>query len=325
MCNVCGCAGGGATLETDHGHHHHGHDHDHHHDHDHGHGHDHDHGHHHDQGHSHDHDHAHEHRADGTIDYGTGPARAHVPGLSQSRMIEIERGILAKNDEFAEANRARFGESCLFAVNLLSSPGAGKTTLLVETLKALSGKIAAAVIEGDQQTSNDADRIRATGAPAIQINTGKGCHLDAQMVGRGVDALKPKAGGLLLIENVGNLVCPAGFDLGEAQRITLVSVTEGEDKPLKYPDAFTFADLVLVTKTDLAPHLDFDLELLKRNIARINPSAEVVCLSSKSREGFDAWLAWLAKARADWIEDLAREAEARAAQLRRSLTQGLSA
>ncbi|HEY0833908.1 MAG TPA: hydrogenase nickel incorporation protein HypB [Azospirillum sp.] len=275
MCVVCGCAG--ATVDGDG--HHHGHSHSHDHDHDHGHGHHH--GHHH--------------------DYGAGPARAHAPGLSQTRMVAIERGILAKNDAYAAENRQAFRRRGIFALNLLSSPGAGKTTLLVATLERLAGRMPAAVIEGDQQTSLDADRIRATGAPAVQINTGKGCHLDAHMIGHAVGSLALPERGLLFIENVGNLVCPAAFDLGEAKRVVLLSVTEGEDKPVKYPDIFAGADLVLINKVDAAPFLGVDLDALRAAVARVNPGAAVLHVSARTGEGMEDWLAWLMGERNGWL------------------------
>ena len=311
MCTVCGCSGDGAKIEGEGHHHHHDHDHDHDHHHDHGHH------HHHGDHRHHDHDHPHSHPH--THDYGQGPARAHVPGLSQTRMVEIEQGILAVNDGLARRNREFLAAGAQFALNFLSSPGSGKTTLLVETLKRLHGRLPVAVIEGDQQTSNDADRIRAAGAPAIQVNTGKGCHLDADMVRRALEALAPPEGGIVFIENVGNLVCPSGFDLGEARRVTLVSVTEGEDKPLKYPDAFAGADVVLVTKADLLPHLDFDFERLVANITRVNPTAPILPVSCKGAAGIEPWLDWLLAARKDWIGDLAALAEAKARSLRQSL------
>ncbi|PWR23154.1 hydrogenase nickel incorporation protein HypB [Zavarzinia compransoris] len=323
MCTVCGCAGDGAKVE---GHDHHDHDHGHGHGHGHDHPHDHDHGHHHDHAHGHDHahnhDHGHTHDHGHNHDYGQGPARAHVPGLSQARMVEIEQGILAVNDGLARRNRERLAARGQFALNFLSSPGSGKTTLLVETLRQWVGRVPVAVVEGDQQTTQDAERIRAAGAPAVQVNTGKGCHLDADMVGRALDTLAPAEGALVFIENVGNLVCPSGFDLGEAKRVTLVSVTEGEDKPLKYPDAFAGADAVLVTKADLLPHLDLDLDRLRANIARVNPAAPVLLVSSRGGPGIGPWLDWLAAARGDWMEELARLADARAAGLRQALALG---
>ncbi len=189
--------------------------------------------------HEHDHDHSHHH----------GEA---------SRTVSLEQDILAENNAHAERNRERLAAEGIVALNLVSSPGAGKTSLLVETLKALTAPVA--VIEGDQQTSNDADRIRATGAPAVQINTGKGCHLDAHMVGHALDSLPLEQGGTLFIENVGNLVCPAEFDLGEAAKVVILSVTEGEDKPLKYPNMFAASRLMLLNKMDLLPHVDFDVD-----------------------------------------------------------------
>jgi hydrogenase nickel incorporation protein HypB len=212
--------------------------------------------------------------------------------MTQARMVRIERDILSKNNDFAGQNRTRFEEHGILALNLVSSPGSGKTTLLVKTISALQGQ-PLAVIEGDQQTANDAERIRATGAPAIQINTGKGCHLDASMVGQALDKLEMTDGTLLFIENVGNLVCPAAFDLGEAAKVAILSVTEGEDKPLKYPDMFQAARLMLLNKCDLLPYLEFDVERAEENARRVNPTIEVIRVSAKSGEGMDAWLAWL--------------------------------
>ena len=218
---------------------------------------------------------------------------AHAPGMPAERIVQIERDILAKNDAYARANRAWLADRGVFALNLVSSPGSGKTTLLVRTIEALAGRVAAAVIEGDQQTSRDADRVRATGAPAVQINTGKGCHLDAHMVGKALSQLPLEGGGLLLIENVGNLVCPAAFDLGEAHKVVILSVTEGEDKPVKYPDMFHAADLLLVNKVDLLPHLDFDVEAAIDFAHRVRPGLEVLRVSARTGEGFDAWIDWL--------------------------------
>lgn len=270
MCTVCGCAGDGAKIE--------GHDHTH----------DHGHNHHHDHSHNHDHVHA----EDGALHYGKGTAGVHVAGQSQARLIEIEQDILSKNDHLASHNRERFDRDQVIAINMMSSPGSGKTTLLVETLKALKDT-RAAVIEGDQQTINDAQRIRETGVPAIQINTGKGCHLDAEMVGHALDHLKPDPGSLLFIENVGNLVCPAAFDLGETRRVVLASVTEGEDKPLKYPEMFAGADLMIVTKSDLLPHLNFDVDLLVANARKIQPRLDVIHTSATNAPGIQPWLNWL--------------------------------
>ena len=234
-------------------------------------------------GHARGHDHHH---------YGTGPAGVSVPGMTQERLIEVETGILAKNDSIAAANRRVLRALGVLALNLVSSPGSGKTTLLCRTIEAL-GDAPLAVIEGDQQTSADADRIRATGARAIQINTGKGCHLDAAMVGHAIDALRPRPGSYLFVENVGNLVCPAGFDLGEAAKVAILSVTEGEDKPLKYPDMFTAARLAILNKTDLAPHCDVDLDLYEANLRRVNPGIDIIRLSARTGEGMAVWLDWL--------------------------------
>ena len=247
-------------------------------------------GHSHEHGHSHDHHHGHTHHH-GPLD------AAHAPGISPERVLQIEQNLLAKNDGYALINRNLFVNRGIFALNFVSSPGSGKTTLLVETIKRWQGRGPLAVVEGDQQTSNDADRIRATGAPAIQINTGKGCHLDAHMVGHAVEHLEAeqelKDDSLLLIENVGNLVCPAAFDLGEAHKVAILSVTEGEDKPLKYPDMFRAADLLLLSKTDLLPYLDFDVEAAIRYARQVRPDIRVIQVSTKSGAGFDEWLDWL--------------------------------
>jgi hydrogenase nickel incorporation protein HypB len=240
--------------------------------------------------HAHSHNQTHTHD---TIDFGAGPAGSHAPGMSQARMVKIERDILSKNDSYAQENRSYLSEHGIFALNLVSSPGSGKTTLLVKSIGALNGSLPLAVIEGDQQTDNDAARIRATGAPALQINTGKGCHLDAHMVGQAVQQLGLQDDSLLLIENVGNLVCPASFDLGEAHKVAILSVTEGEDKPLKYPDMFRVSDLLLLNKCDLLPYLDFDANLAVENARRVNPNIQVIRISATSGEGMDEWLEWI--------------------------------
>ena len=227
------------------------------------------------------------------LHFGEGPARAHVPGMSQGEMLRIERDILGKNDALAARNRATLAAHGILALNLVSSPGSGKTSLLVSTLEKLAGRIPAAVIEGDQQTEFDAERIRATGVAALQINTGKGCHLDADMIARALPRLALADGGLLFIENVGNLVCPAAFDLGEAHKVVILSVTEGEDKPLKYPDMFAAADLMLLNKTDLLPYLSFDVARAIGYALRVNPRLQVIQTSATSGEGLDQWLAWL--------------------------------
>ncbi len=236
-----------------------------------------------------DHDHDHDH----DLDFGAGAARAHVPGLSQGRMVQIEQDILAKNNGYAAANRRWFDERGILALNLLSSPGSGKTSLLCQTIALLRDKVAINVVEGDQQTANDAERIRASGVPAVQINTGKGCHLDAHMVGHAMARLRPVEQSLFLIENVGNLVCPAAFDLGEHHKVVILSVTEGEDKPLKYPDMFAAADLMLLNKCDLLPYLAYDAELAVANARRVNPRLQVIRLSATSGAGMAEWLAWI--------------------------------
>ncbi len=213
-------------------------------------------------------------------------------GMQPDRLIEIETDILSKNNQYAAANRARLAGLNAYAINLVSSPGSGKTALLCKTILALSGQ-RLAVIEGDQQTQNDADRIRATGAPAVQINTGKGCHLDAHMVGHAMDKLLLEPGTLLFIENVGNLVCPAAFDLGEDCKVAILSVTEGEDKPLKYPDMFAASKLAILNKIDLASHCDVDLSAYEANLRRINPNIDILHLSARTGADMDSWLGWL--------------------------------
>lgn len=229
----------------------------------------------------------------GDLHYGHGEAGTHAPGMSQRRMLEVEIDVLDKNNQLAARNRARFAARELLVLNLVSSPGSGKTTLLTETLLRLKGKTACAVIEGDQQTVNDAARIRATGTPAIQVNTGKGCHLDAQMIADAAPRLPLDDGGILFIENVGNLVCPASFDLGERHKVAVLSVTEGEDKPLKYPHMFAAASLMLLNKIDLLPYLNFDVERCLEAARAVNPQIEVILISATSGEGMDSWLAWL--------------------------------
>nr|BAL54719.1 Ni2+-binding GTPase [uncultured beta proteobacterium] len=213
--------------------------------------------------------------------------------MSQTRMVQIEQDILTHNNHFAEANRRFFAERRILALNFVSSPGSGKTTLLVQTIELLKARYPLAVIEGDQQTSFDAERIRATGVPAIQINTGKGCHLDAHQVGHALEALDPPEGAILLIENVGNLVCPAAFDLGEHAKVALLSVTEGEDKPLKYPDIFAASDVMVVNKIDLLPYVAFDVAQASDYAARVRPGIETLLVSARTGEGFDRWLAWI--------------------------------
>jgi len=232
-------------------------------------------------------------KADGPLRFRVREADAQAADVSASRLIKLEQDLLAKNNGYAEANRRYLSAHGVFALNLVSSPGSGKTTLLVKTIEALHGQQPLAVIEGDQQTDNDAARIRAAGAPAIQINTGKGCHLDAQMVGQAMHQLGLQDDSLLLIENVGNLVCPASFDLGEAHKVVILSVTEGEDKPLKYPDMFRAAGLMLLNKCDLLPHLDFDADLAVEYARRINPKLQVMRISASSGDGMPEWIEWI--------------------------------
>jgi hydrogenase nickel incorporation protein HypB len=214
-----------------------------------------------------------------------------------ARLVRIEQDILSENNAQAALNRTRLLQRGVSTINLLSSPGSGKTSLLVETIQRLRGRLDVRVIEGDQQTDRDAARIRETGAPVVQINTGKGCHLDAQMVARGLDQLDAAHGvqtsSLLMIENVGNLVCPAAFDLGETHKVVLLSVTEGDDKPLKYADMFAVANRVIISKIDLLPYVEFDLERASRFARSINPDLQIMTLSVRSGEGMDRWLDWL--------------------------------
>jgi hydrogenase nickel incorporation protein HypB len=297
MCSTCGCGQGEKRVEDISHHHTHEHAngaHSHEHEHDHAHSHTHPDGTTHSHSHSHEpgHAHAHEH-AQGNVAADRAPA-----GAGATRLLSVERDILEKNDAIAAENRHDLQATKTLALNLVSSPGSGKTALLVETLKRIGDKYPVAVIEGDQETTADADRIRATGVPAIQINTGKGCHLDADMVRTAMSRLGTPANGVLFIENVGNLVCPAGFDLGEAHKVVIVSVTEGEDKPLKYSSMFAASALMVVTKTDLLPHLDIDVDRLIDNARRINPTIGVLKLSAKTGEGMDRWIHWLETARA---------------------------
>ncbi len=304
MCTTCGCSTGSTPTITDleaskphehehahgleHGHAHaHDHSHDHagdHHHHDHGgdHPHDHDdhHHHHHDD---HDHDHPHDH----------GHAHTHAPDPQAARILKLEREVLAKNDRLAERNRGWLAGRGIFALNLMSSPGAGKTTLLERTLRDLGGRLPISVIEGDQETTRDAERIRATGARVVQINTGSGCHLDADMLSRGLTQLDPPSHSVVFVENVGNLVCPSLFDLGERAKAVILSVTEGEDKPLKYPHMFRAAELMLLNKIDLLPHLRFDVERCLADARRVNPRIEILQVSATRGDGMDAWYDWL--------------------------------
>lgn len=318
MCLTCGCGRKqGVRIEGangDHVHvlpdgtrfvHRHGHEHEH--EHPHGHAHDHAHplpigmlpmpahqhvharaevtnqSHAHDHSNGHGHDHAHHHHHDAL----------RSGRESDAKLIELEASLLDKNRRIAETNRARLAEHGVFAVNLMSSPGSGKTTLLVRTLSELGAELPMSVVEGDQETSADAERIRATGAKAVQVNTGAGCHLEADMLERAIDILDPAAGSLLFVENVGNLVCPALFDLGEGARVVVLSCTEGDDKPLKYPHMFRAAELMVLTKTDLLPYVDFDADKAEANARTINPGIACLRVSSRSGEGMAAWYGWL--------------------------------
>ena len=229
----------------------------------------------------HEHEHPHVHPEDQPEDQ---------PAL-RTHTLDLEVAVLAKNDALAQANRRRLAEHEITAVNLMSSPGAGKTTLLERTIAGLGRPVS--VIEGDQETLFDAERIRRAGARAVQVNTGAGCHLDAAMVARALDELRPEDGSIVVVENVGNLVCPALFDLGERRKVVVISVTEGDDKPLKYPHMFAAADLVVVNKTDLLPYVDFDTERLVRDARRVNPRVQVLPLSARTGEHLDVWFDWL--------------------------------
>ena len=215
----------------------------------------------------------------------------HDHGDAKTKSIETD--ILAKNNRLANGNRHLFKEKEIVALNMVSSPGSGKTTILERTLRDLAVTKRCAVIEGDQQTDNDAQRIAATGVPVKQVNTGAGCHLDAHMVCHAVDEFDLDSLDILFIENVGNLVCPASFDLGEEQKVVVLSVTEGEDKPLKYPHMFRAAGLMLINKTDLLPHLDFDVARCKTYARQVNPDIAIIELSARTGEGMDVWYGWI--------------------------------
>ena len=232
-----------------------------------------------------------------THDHTHGHGETHIPMREdERRLVAVEQDILSKNNFLASLNRQAFRRQNTTVLNLMSSPGSGKTTLLVETLKALKEQMSVAVIEGDQQTQNDADRIRETGVEAVQVNTGKGCHLDAQMIASAMERMTVPSSGVLFIENVGNLVCPASFDLGEDIKVVLASVTEGEDKPLKYPEMFAVADVVVISKCDLLPHLHFDVDLLIENAKRMQPSVQIIKTAATAEGGLSNWLTWLDEA-----------------------------
>ncbi|TCO62408.1 hydrogenase nickel incorporation protein HypB [Actinocrispum wychmicini] len=214
-----------------------------------------------------------------------------VHGHGHTHTVDLEQKVLARNDELAERNRKWLAEREILALNLMSSPGSGKTTLLERTIRAVDPPVV--VVEGDQETMVDADRIRATGCPVVQINTGAGCHLDASMLARALDTLDPDRGSVVFIENVGNLVCPALFDLGETARVVIMSVPEGADKPLKYPHMFATADLILLNKIDLLPYLDFPVGEFTRNVRQVNPAAEILPVSATLGTGTQEWYRWL--------------------------------
>jgi hydrogenase nickel incorporation protein HypB len=241
---------------------------------------------------THSHEHAHHHH---DHDHPDAHQHTHDQGHSHTHTVTLEQNILSKNELIAERNRGYFEGSEVLALNLVSSPGSGKTTLLERTIADLGSKMDCAVIEGDQQTMNDAERIQKAGAPVIQVNTGNGCHLDALMVNKAMKQLELKRNSILFIENVGNLVCPSLFDLGESKRVVIISVTEGDDKPAKYPTMFETAQLCIINKTDLLPYVDFKLEKVKSTALQVNPRLEFISLSAKTGEGLQAWYDWLNK------------------------------
>lgn len=273
MCENCGCGeGGGYTLinpAADHSYqpaHQHGHEHQHDHDHLHD-----------EYGHIHDHLHEHIHTSENESDH---------------RRIAVETDVLQRNNLLAERNRGYFEGRNISCFNLVSSPGSGKTSILERTISSVKRR-KIFVVEGDQQTTLDADRIQAAGVPVVQVNTGTGCHLDAAMINHAVKTLNPSENSVFIIENVGNLVCPALFDLGEKQRVVIISVTEGADKPLKYPHMFASSHLCLINKIDLLPYLDFNVEEFKANALKINRNMQFIELSAKTGDGFERWIAIL--------------------------------
>ncbi len=281
MCSTCGCGQSDDAItiqlvgEEEHLHlidgkvhsHHHGPEH----------GHSHEHGDHHHHGHTHSHSHEH------------GDHHHH----GEKKVLQLELDILQKNQLLAERNRGYFEAKNILALNLVSSPGAGKTSLLERTLRDLKEEFPFYVIEGDQQTMNDANRIAATGVPVVQINTGKGCHLDSSMVSHAVRKLDPSTSSILAIENVGNLVCPALFDLGESRRVVIISVPEGDDKPVKYPDMFYSAHLCIINKIDLLPYVQFDIDKAKNYARQVNHHLEFIELSATTGQGMEQWYGWL--------------------------------
>jgi hydrogenase nickel incorporation protein HypB len=299
MCETCGCSDdskpklvnlqSGQTLaigtandrdvEHEHAgsaqhdrHRHHHHDHDHHYD------------HHHDHDHDHDHDEAHN---------GHTHSHAHTHSHSEAATVRLETDVLAKNNRLAERNRGWFAGRNILALNLMSAPGAGKTTLLERTINDLRTELALSVIEGDQETINDAERIRATGCSVVQINTGTGCHLDAVMLAKGLQELAPPMNSIVMIENVGNLVCPALFDLGESAKVVITSVTEGDDKPLKYPHMFRASTVMILNKVDLLPYVPFSMARCLDFVRQVNPRLRVIPVSALRGDGLDEWYDWI--------------------------------
>ena len=288
MCTTCGCSNDagasvtdmqtGKTVKM-------AHSHDHSHDHVHGH-----------EGHSyveHNHDHSHTHNQGQENHNHQGHDHAHTHASMHGTTISLEADILEKNNLLAERNRGWFQGRNILALNLVSSPGSGKTTLLEKTITDLKGELPINVIEGDQETVNDAARIKSTGCDAVQINTGTGCHLEADMLARGLKDLNPPLDSVVMIENVGNLVCPALFDLGEHCKVAILSVTEGEDKPLKYPHMFRAADIMILNKIDLLPYLNFDVDACIEHAKTVNPKIRIFQLSATSGDGMNNWYDWL--------------------------------
>lgn len=278
MCDTCGCGhdeftvhGPSKNHEHVQGDDQHGHSDEHTHEHDHDHNHRHPHNH--DNAHRHPHNHCHGHK----------------------KVIDLNMEILSQNNLLALQNSGFFAAHNVLCLNLVSSPGSGKTTILEKTIQALIPSRQIFVIEGDQQTTRDAERIESAGAPAVQVNTGTGCHLDANMVHEALKKLEIASGSVLFIENVGNLVCPAMFDLGEQKRVVVISVTEGDDKPIKYPYMFQSSDLCIINKTDLLPYLDFDMEKATTYARQLNPKLEVIALSAKTGEGMQEWFDWIGR------------------------------
>ncbi|MBU2651553.1 MAG: hydrogenase nickel incorporation protein HypB, partial [Bacteroidetes bacterium] len=232
-------------------------------------------------------EHLHHHSDHAHLHHATGHDHGH--GME----ITLEQDVLHKNNLLAERNRGYFEARNILTLNLVSSPGSGKTTLLEKTIKELKDNTSIFVIEGDQQTLNDARRIQDAGAPVVQVNTGSGCHLDASMVNKAVKKLEPADHALLFIENVGNLVCPSMFDLGEQYRVVIMSVTEGDDKPAKYPNMFATSHLCIINKTDLLPHVDFDVAKARDYAMKVNHHLEFIELSARSGEGMQEWFRWL--------------------------------